>query len=302
MMLFKTHNRFLCGVVLLLTTLICHSIATATRSSDDDDSKFIPSSSSTTTTTNCVCGTISERPNIWDKVATARWMVHNIDWGVLTTISSRAITHRNGGDSTTATTINSGSIPFGNIYSFVDGSCTNSTGIPYFYGTYMDQSLQDMKHNPVASFTLSEASMDTACMPHVSTTSNPNPIRQACRIVPETYTHHHNSKKSMSSGDPESPICARLTLTGVLEVVPMFSTEYNSTLYDGFHPRHPQMSHWPVDHHWIVFKLNVTQYDLWLINYFGGATIITPEEYFKYDASKASLSETDVVVVANDPV
>jgi hypothetical protein len=179
----------------------------------------------------------------------------------------------------------------------------------------MDQSLQDMIQNPVASFTLSEASIDTSCMyspPHNHTTSskNANPIHQACRIVPETYTataskthhhHHQSSKNSMSSGDPESPICARLTLTGVLEVVPRYSKEYNTTLYDGFHVRHPQMVHWPVDHHWLIFKLNITQYDVWLIDYFGGAAIITPEEYFNYNGLVTSPSEGNVIAV-NDPV
>jgi hypothetical protein len=242
-------------------------------------------------------------------VATARWMVHNIDWGVLTTISSRTTSSRDEHDrSNTKST--SSVIPFGNIYSFVDGSCTKSTGIPYFYGTYMDQTLQDMIYNPVASFTLSEASMDTSCMSSSSssstTTKSKNP-NQACRIVPDTYAtstskshhhHHHTDTKAMSSGDPESPICARLTLTGVLEVVPMYSTEYNTTLYDGFYQRHPQMSHWPIDHNWIVFKLNITQYDLWLINYFGGATIIRPEDYFKYDVTS---TETNTIA-ANDPV
>ena len=265
----------------MLKILLCLSIITASQSVDSGE---LPS---------CVCGTISERPNIWNKAETARWMVHNIDWGVLTTISSRT-------SETTSTTI----VPFGNVYSFVDGSCTNSSGIPYFYGTYMDQSLQDMTHNPTASFTLSEASIDSSCLssssssPSTNNSNNVNPIRQACRIVPETYhttTPHHHETSTVNSGDPESPICARLTLTGVLEVVPRYSTEYNTTLFHGFHTRHPQMSHWPVDHHWIVFKLNI--HDVWLINYFGGASVLTPQEYFQYSDLGTTTS-----VAAHDPV
>lgn len=107
---------------------------------------------------------------------------------------------------------------------------------------------------------------------------------------PASSCHHYTS--TMSSGDPESPICARITLTGVLEVVPTYSAKYNTTLNEGFHPRHPQMSHWPIDHNWIIFKLNITQYDIWLINYFGGAIVITQEEYFPYDLATTMLSSS----------
>ena len=295
MSIFKTHSSLYHGVILVIILMFCFTIGT-TRSDDSPDIVSSVSSSS-----SCVCGTITDRPNLWDKVATARWMVHNIDWGVLTTISSRRRTTTKSSSSSSNSV--SVPIPFGNIYSFVDGSCSKSTGVPYFYGTYMDQTLQDMIHNPIASFTLSEASIDTSCMSSSSSKNSRNPIHQACRIIPDSYTttkshhHHHPDTKVMSSGDPESPICARLTLTGILEVVPMYSTEYNTTLHDGFYQRHPQMSYWPTDHNWIIFKLNITQYDLWLINYFGGATIITPDEYFKYN--DVTTSNT---IAANDPV
>jgi hypothetical protein len=61
------------------------------------------------------------------------------------------------------------------------------------------------------------------------------------------------------------------------------------------------MVHWPVDHHWLIFKLNITQYDVWLIDYFGGAAIITPEEYFSYNGLATSPSEGNGMAV-NDPV
>jgi Pyridoxamine 5'-phosphate oxidase len=256
-------------------------------------------------TAQCVCGTISDRPDIWNKVETARWMVHNIDWGVLTTISSRTIENVDVMDPM---------VPFGNVYSFIDGSCDNATGIPYFYGTFMDQSLQDMEHNPMASLTLSEASIETSCMhqpvslPSSSSPSSMNPIRQSCRIVPESIhsddhhsqQHHHTTSTISVSGDPESPICARLTLTGKLQTISIYSDEFNRT-QDALYVRHPQMSNWPVDHNWVIFKLII--YDVWMIDYFGGATTLTPAQYFNtalglpYDLST---SESDIEL--NDPV
>jgi hypothetical protein len=247
----------------------------------------------------CPCqATFWDRPDIWKKAETARWMVHNIDWGVLTTISSRTI-------STTTSTVTSshGPIPFGNVYSFVDGSCTNATGIPYFYGTYMDQSLQDMKMNPTASFTLSEASIVTSCIGNSQQASDKdnNSIIKACRIVSESISHPSSSGSKLDryvsdSGDPESPVCARLTLTGILE--PLLSTAEESIAIQGaFYQRHPQMHNWPIDHRWIIFKLNVQ--DIWLIDYFGGATVLTPEQYFNVEG--LPYTSTDKVVF-NDPI
>ena len=93
---------------------------------------------------DCACE-LEERPDITDKAGTARWMVHSLDWGVVSTISSRL------GDK------NSPAIPFGNVYSFVDGPCDKSTGVPYLYGTYMDQSFADTKSNEMISLALSES-------------------------------------------------------------------------------------------------------------------------------------------------
>ena len=59
-------------------------------------------------------------------------MAHVMDWGVLSTISTR--------NGTLAA-------PFGNPYSFVDGGCgaDGSTGTIYFYASGMDQSMIDIE-------------------------------------------------------------------------------------------------------------------------------------------------------------
>ena len=41
---------------------------------------------------------------------------------------------------------------------------------------------------------------------------------------------------------------------------------------------HPAMASWPADHAWFIGKLEISH--LWLINIFGGATNITPDEYY----------------------
>jgi hypothetical protein len=175
------------------------------------------------------------------KAATARWMMHSLDWGTLNTISSR---------------LGSGEIPFGNIYSFVDGTCSNSTGTPYFYGTFMDQSLIDSIHNPMVSLTLSEASLSSVC-------TNKDGLA-ACSL-------------GSQYGDPENPVCARLTVTGELVVLDQDSPEYEFATSSLFQ-RHSTMATWPRDHDWRAFKIDIK--DIWLIDYFGGASVITAKEYF----------------------
>ena len=61
-----------------------------------------------------------------DKAATARWMVGNLQWGVLSTTSTRSA----------GTTVGA---PFGNPYSFADVD-----GVPYFYASGLDASMVDL--------------------------------------------------------------------------------------------------------------------------------------------------------------
>jgi hypothetical protein len=114
------------------------------------------------------------RPRVSHKKETARWMAHSLDWGVLSTISTRSEEEEE-----------TRPVPFGNVYSFVDGPCDNSTGTPYFYGMYMDQSFLDTRENTAVSFTLSEASFSFRCH---------GESLEPCRI-----SNH---------GDPENPVCA----------------------------------------------------------------------------------------------
>mmetsp|Transcript_15319 Transcript_15319/g.35314 ORF Transcript_15319/g.35314 Transcript_15319/m.35314 type:complete len:234 (+) Transcript_15319:584-1285(+) len=190
----------------------------------------------------CACE-VEERPDVSSKALTARWMVHSLDWGVVSTISTRF-----GGDREEV-------VPFGNVYSFVDGPCDKATGVPYFYGTYMDQSFADAKRNDMISLALSEASLPSVC---------PNEAIDSCML-------------GTKYGDPENPICARLTLTGRFMPLEDGSEEYDFAK-QAFFERHPSMQSWPEGHGWSIAKMDIQ--DIWLIDYFGGATVLEPKEYF----------------------
>jgi hypothetical protein len=166
-----------------------------------------------------------------------------MSWGTLSTISTRI------GDETSP-------VPFGNTYSFVDGPCTEASGIPYFYGTYLDQSFTDTLENPTVSLSLSEASLSSTC-------ANRDGL-QACQL-------------DTKYGDPENPVCARVSLTGTFEVLEETSPEYQYAQQAIFQ-RHTTMERWPANHNWAIAKINVQ--DVWLIDFFGGAAIMSADEYF----------------------
>ncbi|XP_061548051.1 protein CREG2 [Phycodurus eques] len=159
---------------------------------------------------------------------TARYIAHSSDWGFLATISSQVKIKR---------------LPFGNIFSTSDGPPDNSTGVIYFYVTPMDNTVSDLKIDPYASLTFSEAEGDF------------------CRQM--VY-------------DPEDPRCARLTLTGeMVEVAPEELAFAEAAMFS----RHPVMAKWPVGHKWFFMKLEPIQ--VWLQDWTGGTALIPLEDYFK---------------------
>jgi len=120
---------------------------------------------------------LTARPWFWNHVAVARWMAETLDWGVLSTTSTR----------TEGTAVGDA---FGNPYSFAEVG-----GVPYFYGSTLDASMTDAfagaGASPRASLSLSEAEL-----------SGDDEL-SSCRI-------------GAILGDPENPPCARLVLSGAL--------------------------------------------------------------------------------------
>mmetsp|Transcript_3941 Transcript_3941/g.9900 ORF Transcript_3941/g.9900 Transcript_3941/m.9900 type:complete len:209 (-) Transcript_3941:170-796(-) len=133
--------------------------------------------------------------------------------------------------------------PFSNVVSYSDGLYAsdahwNSTGIPYFYLTKFDPTAVDLDVNARASLTISEA------------------MHGGCEV------------------DPESPICWRVTLSGVVRQT---SGETERHGREFVFSRHPTMATWPADHHWIVYEMEIEK--IFLLDYFGGAHHFSVQEY-----------------------
>ncbi|CAI5530680.1 unnamed protein product [Closterium sp. Naga37s-1] len=114
-------------------------------------------------------------------------------------------------------------------------------GTPYFYLTSMDPSAADVAADPRASLAVSAMPLGTC-----------------------------------GDADPESPLCAKLTLSGQLHRV--LDPEELSFAEHALFTRHPEMQTWPKDHHFQVFKLVLA--NVFLINGFGGPRHITVEQYY----------------------
>jgi len=135
-------------------------------------------------------------------------------------------------------------VPYANVFSISDGILGNfSHGVVYFYMTPMDVSAQDIARNPAATLVVTEAQSDL------------------CR---------------RAGLDPESPVCARVMLTGLIEKVTE-STEISRARHCLF-SRHPAMASWPKKHRWFFAKLNIKQ--IQLLDFYGGISNVPLQEYY----------------------
>ncbi|CAH1241805.1 CREG1 [Branchiostoma lanceolatum] len=80
-------------------------------------------------------------PPFSDYAATARYVVHNNDWGSLASISTHPPFNGK---------------PFTNVFSVSDGPVGNGTGVLYFFVSPLDVTVQDLAVNPNASLSMSE--------------------------------------------------------------------------------------------------------------------------------------------------
>ena len=101
----------------------------------------------------------------------ARWLVHNLSYGVLSTTSVQvcdptpSVSGRRFAPSFLSqaclTDHQYDGVAFGNPQSFVDGTLDNSTGNLYMYVSGLDASMIDIAAKPEVSFTLSEVRLCT---------------------------------------------------------------------------------------------------------------------------------------------
>jgi len=172
---------------------------------------------------------LANQPSRSDKIRSARWLISSADWGVLATM-------RWGGKI------------FTNVVAYADGADSqtnreNSTGVPYFYLTTMDETARDLLRDPTASFTVSEKAAD---------------VDGRCGAI-----------------DAEEPPCARITLMG--RVVPVRSRKEENFAKSALFSKHPAMERWPDDHKFGFYKLEITE--VFFLNDYGGASPITVKQY-----------------------
>ncbi|XP_017655456.1 protein CREG1 [Nannospalax galili] len=131
---------------------------------------------------------------------------------------------------------------FGDVISVSDGPPGVGSGVPYMYLSPLQMTVNNLQENPQATLTMSLAQT------------------VFCR---------------KNGFDPQSPLCVHIILAGTV-------TKVNETEVDfaknSLFIRHPEMKTWPSSHNWFFAKLNIT--NIWVLDYFGGPKIVTPEEYF----------------------
>ncbi|XP_016046143.1 protein CREG1 isoform X2 [Erinaceus europaeus] len=132
--------------------------------------------------------------------------------------------------------------PFVDVLSLSDGPPGSGSGVPYFYLSPLMQTVQDLQENLYSTLTLS--------------------------LAQTSYCVNHGF-------DPQSPLCAHTMLSGTVTKVNETELDFAKT---SLFTRHPAMKTWPSSHNWFFAKLNIT--NIWVVDYFGGAKVVTPEEYY----------------------
>lgn len=159
------------------------------------------------------------KPPASDQLGTARWTLNHTSWGILAT-----------------TSIHLGGAAFGNPISY-----SEIGGVPYFYVSMMDASIQDLQANSRCTLSLSEASIDCAKL----------------------------------KLDAEDPRCIRLSLTGTMTNVT--DKKENEAAMAALFAVHPAMKSWPSDHSWLVQKLNIEK--IFLVAKYGGPADLNVADY-----------------------
>jgi len=153
---------------------------------------------------------------------------------------------------------------FGNPISVSDGLDDNATGVPYMLLSTMDTSSEDLAKNAKCTLTFSQAEVN--CGLH----------------------------GIMGPLDPEDPRCTRLSLTGTMVDV----TDDAEKLFAQkiLVAKHPAMKDWLElkDFHFVKLQIEA----VWLIDFFGGASHIAVEDYFKAAAAEMKSSSDPAPHVA----
>lgn len=119
-------------------------------------------------------------------------------------------------------------------------------------------------------------SLPCRCQPPlVNPSPHPTHIRARMWLVAHSKCASASTNTSIAP-DPEDPTCARLTYTGTMRKV---DASKKDAVEAAMFARHPQMKSWPSGHGWFFATIDLTS-DLWLIDFYGGAAMITPADYY----------------------
>ncbi|KAI8491036.1 Cellular repressor of E1A-stimulated proteins 1 [Branchiostoma belcheri] len=162
--------------------------------------------------------------------ATARYVLHNNGWGSLASTSTHPPIQGK---------------PYVDAYSVSDGPVGNSTGVPYFFFSPLERTVQDLQADPFATLLVSE--------------------------VQSGYC-------ASAKWDPEDPRCAKVHLSGNVVPVPEDETDF---AMKSLFSRHPIMAEWykMPDHKFYFAKMEIE--DVFVLDFFGGGQSVSPEDYFK---------------------
>nr|GMC56958.1 protein CREG1 [Ipomoea batatas]GMC67265.1 protein CREG1 [Ipomoea batatas]GMC73451.1 protein CREG1 [Ipomoea batatas] len=136
-----------------------------------------------------------------------------------------------------------GGAPFGNVVSFSDGPPDKSSGTPYFYLTTLDPTAGYGLKDSRSSFTISEYPLGTC-----------------------------------GDKDPENPTCSKITLTGKFKLLDG-NPEETQFAQTALFTKHPEMTGWPENHNFQIFKLEIEE--IFLINWYGGPKPLTVDQYLQ---------------------
>ncbi|CAG7906522.1 unnamed protein product [Brassica rapa] len=126
------------------------------------------------------------KPDRHDIAASARWLVSQNIWGVLSTLS-----------------IEHDGAPFGNVVSYSDGLPGKGKGIPYFYLTMLDPTTRNALKDSRASFAISESSIGTCKRDPMDPTCSKLTLTGKLLQLDEGSEEEKVAKKALFTKHPE---------------------------------------------------------------------------------------------------
>ncbi|KAL1191836.1 hypothetical protein V5N11_004869 [Cardamine amara subsp. amara] len=126
------------------------------------------------------------KPDRHDYAASARWLVSQNIWGVLSTLS-----------------IDYEGTPFGNVVSFSDGLPEKGNGIPYFYLTTLDPTARNALKDQRASLAISESPIGTCKRDPMNPTCSKLTLTGKLLLLDERSEEVEVAKKALFTKHPE---------------------------------------------------------------------------------------------------